>query len=88
MPQASPAPAVPGVPRVSGPLSQLDAGALARVVSVDSDDDDAIRLKSLGICIGRRVQLAKIGDPLIVRVLGTRVGLSARLARCVVVELL
>jgi Fe2+ transport system protein FeoA len=43
-------------------------------------------LKSLGICVGRRVQLAKVGDPLIVRVLGTRVGLSARLAECVVVD--
>ena len=67
-------------------LSQLAAGVLARVVSVEADRDDAIRLKSLGICVGRRVQLAKVGDPLIVRVLGTRVGLSARLAQCVVVE--
>jgi hypothetical protein len=33
--------------------------------------------------VGRRVQLVKSGDPLVVRVLGARVGLSARLAACV-----
>jgi len=40
----------------------------------------------MGICVGRQVQLVQAGDPLIVRVLGTRVGLSARLAAGVVVE--
>jgi Fe2+ transport system protein FeoA len=67
-------------------LPDLAPDELARVLAVDADSDDAVRLKSLGICVGRRVQLAKGGDPLIVRVLGTRVGLSARLARCVRVE--
>lgn len=67
-------------------LSHLPDGAFGRVVAVEADSDDAIRLKSLGICTGRRVQLAKGGDPLIVRVLGARVGLSRRLAACVLVE--
>ena len=67
-------------------LAALAPGDLARVTDVNAEHDDAIRLKSLGICIGRRVQLAKGGDPLVVRVLGTRVGLSARLARGVLVE--
>jgi Fe2+ transport system protein FeoA len=67
-------------------LSHLQDGAFGRVVAVEADTDDAIRLKSLGICTGRRVQLAKGGDPLIVRVLGARVGLSRRLAACVLVE--
>jgi Fe2+ transport system protein FeoA len=67
-------------------LSHLQDGAFGRIVTVEADADDAIRLKSLGLCIGRRVQLAKGGDPLIVRVLGARVGLSRRLAACVLVE--
>jgi Fe2+ transport system protein FeoA len=70
------------------PLSGLARDELARVVDVFAADDDAVRLKSLGLCIGRRVQLVKLGDPLIVRVLGTRVGLSARLADCVSVQVL
>jgi Fe2+ transport system protein FeoA len=68
------------------PLNGLGDGVLAQVLDVVAEADDAVRLKSLGICIGRRVQLVKGGDPLIVRVLGARVGLSARLAAGVVVR--
>jgi len=67
-------------------LSHLDDGAFGRIVAVEAAADDSIRLKSLGLCVGRRVQLAKGGDPLIVRVLGARVGLSRRLAACVLVQ--
>jgi Fe2+ transport system protein FeoA len=67
-------------------LNDLSDGALAQVVDIVTEADDAVRLKSLGICVGRRVQLVKGGDPLIVRVLGARVGLSARLAAGVVVR--
>jgi Fe2+ transport system protein FeoA len=68
------------------PLNALGDGALAQVVDVVAEADDAVRLKSLGVCVGRRVQLVKDGDPLIVRVLGARVGLSGRLAAGVVVR--
>lgn len=61
-------------------LNALREGTLAQVVDVVAESDDAVRLKSLGVCVGRRLQLVKGGDPLIVRVLGARVGLSARLA--------
>jgi Fe2+ transport system protein FeoA len=74
------------VPIQASDLSHLEDGAFGRIVSVEADADDAIRLKSLGLCLGRRVQLAKGGDPLIVRVLGARVGLSRRLAACVLVK--
>jgi Fe2+ transport system protein FeoA len=67
-------------------LSDLPENGQGRVLDVVAESDDAIRLKSLGICIGRRVQAVKAGDPLIVRVMGARVGLSARLAATVVVE--
>jgi Fe2+ transport system protein FeoA len=67
-------------------LSHLEDGAFGRIVAVEADADDAVRLKSLGLCIGRRVQVAKGGDPLIVRVLGARVGLSRRLAASVLVK--
>ena len=41
---------------------------------------------ALGICIGRNIEIIKAGEPIIVRVVGTRVGLSARLAAGVIVE--
>ncbi len=68
------------------PLSQLRPDRRARVVSLVAPDDDAVRLKSLGLCVGRRIEAIKAGDPLVVRVLGGRIGLSARLAQCVVVR--
>lgn len=68
------------------PLSQLPLELRARVVGLSAPEDDAVRLKSLGLCVGRRVEAIKSGDPLIVRVLGGRIGLSARLAQGVVVR--
>jgi Fe2+ transport system protein FeoA len=61
-------------------LSELPAGAYARVAHVNAHSDDLRRLQALGVCVGRRVQLVKAGDPLIISVVGARVGLSARLA--------
>jgi Fe2+ transport system protein FeoA len=55
-------------------------GRVARVIGVGGPDEDAARLKALGICVGREVQLMQSGDPLIVRVLGARVGMARRLA--------
>jgi hypothetical protein len=40
---------------------------------------------ALGLCVGRRVEVVKAGDPMIVRVIGAQVGLSARLAAHVLV---
>jgi Fe2+ transport system protein FeoA len=43
------------------------------------------RMKSLGICAGRPLELISTGDPMIVRVCGTNVGLSRQLAAAVTV---
>ena len=61
-------------------LSELPAGAYARVAQVSAHSDDLRRLQALGVCVGRCIQLVKAGDPLIICVVGARVGLSARLA--------
>ena len=34
----------------------------------------------MGICIGRRIEVLQIGDPLIVKVSGANVGIARRLA--------
>ncbi len=61
-------------------LSDIAPHTVARVAALDVHPEDAIRLKALGLCVGRQVQLVQTGDPLLLRILGTRVGLSARLA--------
>lgn len=67
-------------------LCTLATADRARISRLETPTDDVARLKSLGLCVGRRVEVVKRGDPLIVRVLGARVGLSARLAATVFVE--
>lgn len=67
-------------------LSDLEPGQMAIVLDLDVAAQESDRLKAMGLCAGRRLQLIKQGDPLIVRVVGTRIGLSARLAASVSVE--
>jgi Fe2+ transport system protein FeoA len=67
-------------------LDELPVRVCAVVRRVDTDDEDTNRLKTLGICLGRRVELVRVGDPLILKVFGSRLGLSANLATRVHVE--
>jgi Fe2+ transport system protein FeoA len=68
------------------PLPGLPLGGWGRVVSVDASPVDRERLEVMGLCSGRRVCVIKHGDPMIVRVLGTRIGLAAALAMAVHVQ--
>lgn len=68
------------------PLDAIPAGQCARVRQVQATDADTERLMAMGVCVGRQLQVIKWGDPMILRVLGSRLGVSARLARQVLVE--
>ena len=68
-------------------LDELPARVCAVVRRVDTDDEDTQRLKTLGVCLGRRVELVRVGDPLILKIFGSRLGLSAELASRVRVEI-
>jgi Fe2+ transport system protein FeoA len=68
-------------------LGALPEGVTGRIVSVDTADADVERLEVMGLCAGRTVEVVQAGDPMIVRVLGTRIGLAALLARSVRVHL-
>jgi Fe2+ transport system protein FeoA len=49
-------------------------------------DDSAMspaRMKSLGVCVGRPLELVSSGDPMIIRVCGSSVGISRQLAAAV-----
>lgn len=62
-------------------LDRLEPERCAAIAAIDAPDDDIARLMAMGVCTGRKVELVKAGDPLILRVLGSRLGVSARLAR-------
>jgi len=71
------------------PETRLDALPLrqcAVVRRIETEGDDVQRLKTLGVCVGRRIEVVKTGDPLIVRIFGSRLGLSASLASRVWLE--
>jgi Fe2+ transport system protein FeoA len=68
------------------PLAQAPIGVGLMVADVLVDGADTVRLQALGLCRGRRVELVKGGDPLIVRVMGSRVGLAGKLAAKVMVN--
>ena len=88
------APAPLQTPAAAGCLSpasvrvvDLARGQVAVIDAVDDDPglepgraDVADTLKRLGLCVGRKVQVDKVGDPLILKVLGSRVGVARRLA--------
>ncbi len=68
------------------PLDELPLHTCAVVHHVEAEDDDMRRLMTLGICAGRRLELIQRGDPMILRVFGTRLGVSRRLAKRVLVQ--
>lgn len=61
-------------------LNQLLPHQCGIVQEVEAPDGDLERLMAMGVCGGRTVELVRVGDPLILKVYGTRVGVSARLA--------
>ena len=67
-------------------LDLLPPRTCAVVRSVATDDEDTQRLKTLGVCVGRRVELVRAGNPLILKIFGSRLGISAELAARVQVE--
>jgi len=67
-------------------LDELPTRVCAVVRSITTDDEDTERLKTLGVCVGRRVELVRTGDPLILKIFGSRLGISAELAARVTVE--
>jgi hypothetical protein len=63
------------------PLSQLRAGSIARLHSAELATDDCALLKALGLTDRCLLRVCKAGEPCIVEVKATRIGLSKALAR-------
>ena len=67
-------------------LNELQAGARGIVSGIEGQDIAISRLKAMGLCKGREVEVIRHGNPLIVRLLGARVGISGRIAQRILVE--
>jgi Fe2+ transport system protein FeoA len=66
-------------------LDKIEPSHCGIVRLVRAGESEIDRLKSMGLCEGRKIMMIKAGDPMIVRVLGSRIGISARLAHNVLV---
>ena len=67
-------------------LDQLPTGARAIVRHIENNDNGLQRLMAMGLHVGREVEIVRHGNPLILRFLGARVGVSSRLAQHILVE--
>lgn len=67
-------------------LTELGAGACARLLRCDLPDAEGSLLAAMGLTEGCRLEVRKPGDPLIVQVRATRIGLASRLAHEIVVR--
>jgi len=68
-------------------LDELPPRVCAVVRRIVTDDEETQRLKTLGVCVGRRVELVRNGNPLVLKIFGSRLGLAAELAARVHVEI-
>jgi Fe2+ transport system protein FeoA len=66
------------------PLTSVPLGTMVTLHEV-RDSESRSPLRSLGLIDDCRMRLCKIGDPCIVQVRATRIGLSRSVARCVFV---
>jgi Fe2+ transport system protein FeoA len=66
-------------------LSQLPAGSTAEFRTADLADDDSALLRALGLTERCRLRVCKAGEPCIVQVRATRIGLSREVAAGILV---
>lgn len=67
-------------------LDELPSGTHGLVHHIDAADAALHRLMAMGLCVGRKVEVVRQGHPLILGLLGARIGVSERLARHIIVE--
>ncbi len=68
-------------------LAEIQTGRV-RCGKLDACGEIAIRLKRLGICVGREFELVGAGDPMVLRIGESQVGISRHLAKLVFVDAL
>lgn len=76
--------AAPARAAAAVPLTSVPVGARATLHEVTDLDSRAV-LRSLGLTDACVLRLCQVGDPCIVQVRSTRIGLSSAIARCLYV---
>jgi Fe2+ transport system protein FeoA len=71
---------IPDTPQTPVPLTSLEAGTSAWLHATRLDDDTRSLLRSLGLTDASRLRVCKCGDPFIIEVRTTRIGLSSSVA--------
>ena len=71
---------IPETAQTPVPLTTLEAGTSARLHATRLDDDTRSLLRSLGLTDASHVRVCKCGDPFIIQVRTTRIGLSSSVA--------
>ena len=66
-------------------LSSLPTGAAGLIHAQQLDDESAGLLRALGLAVSRRFKLCKTGEPCIVQVGATRIGVSRDVAARILV---
>ena len=66
-------------------LSTLATGASGSVHDAQLDEDAISQLRALGLSVSRRFRLCKAGEPCIVQIGGTRIGVSKAVAARILV---
>lgn len=67
-------------------LADLDRGSRGRVKQLLGDKGLCLRLQALGFCPGREIEVLRADGAWVVRVLGSRIGLSRSLAESVLMN--
>jgi Fe2+ transport system protein FeoA len=67
-------------------LNELPSGTRAVVHCINAADESIRRLMAMGLCVGRELEVVRQGNPLIVRMLGARIGVSGRVAEHILVN--
>jgi len=67
-------------------LHELPSGTHGVVRHIENADHALHRLMAMGLCVGREVEVVRQGNPLILRLITARVGVSSRLAQQILIE--
>ena len=62
------------------PLTALEPGSVARLHATQLDDDTRALLRALGLTDASRLRVCKCGEPFIIQVRTTKIGLSSVVA--------
>lgn len=81
----NPATTIPAEPEEAVPLSALRGGSRATVHRRLGSCEDCELLAAMGLVDRCLLRVCQAGEPCIIQVAGTRLGLSRAMARCVMV---